>query len=148
MTIGQTFKQKALAIFMLLTLFVGFIQPTTVHADEAGKGTGNIGDMSVVISNDGKMTISGGSGITTASNSGSAWTNFIAKYRNFIVGISGIGAVTMVLFFIFQLLKLGGSADNPQARQNALSGLVWSGVAAAALGSVTVIVGFFYSALR
>lgn len=149
MTIGQTFKQKFISILMLLTLFFGFLQPGIVSAtDTAGDGTGNIGDMSVQISDDGKLTISGGSGMTTEASSGSAWTNFISKYRNFIVGISGIGAVSMILFFIFQLLKLGGSADNPQARQNALTGLIWSGVAAAALGSVTIIVGFFYSALR
>lgn len=148
MTIDQTFKQRIVAVLMLLTLFLGFMQPSTVSANTAGDGSGNIGDMSVTISDDGKLTIAGGSGMTTEASSGSAWTNFISKYRNFIVGISGIGAVTMILFFIFQLLKLGGSADNPQARQNALSGLVWSGVAAAALGSVTIIVGFFYSALR
>lgn len=148
MTNGQTFKQKVASILMLLILLFGALQPTTVFANDAGKGTGNIGDMKVTITNDGKMNISGGSGMTTGASSGSAWTNFIEKYRNFIVGISGIGAVSMILFFIFQLLKLGSSAGNPQARTQALTGLIWSGVAAAALGSVTIIVGFFYSAFR
>lgn len=146
MTDKQTFKQRVISLIMLLALFFGALQPTTVLAN--ANGSGDIGDMEVTISDNGKLTITGNSGMTTGVSSGTAWTNFIKKYRNFIVGIAGIGAVSMILFFIFQLLKLGSTAGNPQARTQALTGLIWSGVAAAALGSVTIIVGFFYSAFR
>lgn len=144
----QSLKQKVFAILMLLSLFLTIAKPTIIHADESGAGTGNISDMQVQVTNDGELKITGGSGMTTEGTSGTAWTNFIAKYRSFIVGISGVGAVTMILFFIMHFLKLGAAGDNPQQRQAALQGLIWSGVAAAALGSVTIIVGFFYSALR
>lgn len=143
--IERTAKQRLLYVVMLLGLMLSFMNPIVARANDA---TGNIGDMDVRIGDDGKMEITGRSGMTTNTSSGTAWTNFIKKYRDFIVGVSGIGAVSMILFFIFQLLKLGGSAGNPQGRTQALTGLIWSGVAAAALGSVTIIVGFFYSALR
>lgn len=151
MTKGQSFTKKVISVLMLFTLFFGFMQPAMVSAapsNSPGDGTGDIGDMEVKIGTDGKLTISGKSGMTTSETSGTAWTNFIKKYRNFIIGISGIGAVSMILFFIFQLLKLGATSGNPQARSQALTGLIWSGVAAAGLGSVTIIVGFFYSAFR
>ncbi|AMN30961.1 hypothetical protein BFS06_12175 [Clostridium perfringens] len=71
------------------------------------------------------------------------WVNVITKYKNFIVGISGIGAVTMVLCFVVCFMKLGASTGNPQARQSAITGILWTGIAAAGLGSVAIITGFF-----
>lgn len=140
---------RMVSLLFLFTLFFGVLAPNSVNAaPTVSAGNGNISDMSVTISDSGALTISGESGMTSTAKSGGAWTAFISKYRNFIVGISGIGAVSMILFFIFQLLKLGATAGNPQARSQALSGLIWSGVAAAGLGSATIIVGFFYSSLR
>lgn len=138
---------RIVSLLFLFTLFFGALTPIGVSAAPSA-GNGNISDMNVTISDTGALTISGQSGMTSSAKSGGAWTAFIAKYRNFIIGISGIGAVSMILFFIFQLLKLGATAGNPQARSQALSGLIWSGVAAAGLGSATIIVGFFYSSLR
>jgi hypothetical protein len=53
----------------------------------------------------------------------------------------------MIVLFIVQFMKLGASAGNPQARSQALTGVLWTGIAAALLGSVTIIVGFFYNAI-
>ena len=139
----NSMKQRLIGMFMAMMLVFGFGFATMEQTHASG-----LGSMDVKIQDNGQMTISGNSGITTGKKSGQAWTDIIAKYRNFIVGISGIGAVAMVMFFIFNLLKLGATSGNPSERSKALSGLVWSGIAAAGLGSVTVIVGFFYSALQ
>lgn len=80
-------------------------------------------------------------------NQANAWNNLFARYKAFIVGISGIGAITMIVLFIINFLKLGASAGNPQARSQALSGVLWTGLAAAGLGAATIIVGFFYNAI-
>ena len=53
----------------------------------------------------------------------------------------------MVVFFIINFMKLGSSAGNPQARSQALTGVLWTGLAAAGLGAVSIIAGFFYNAL-
>lgn len=76
-----------------------------------------------------------------------AWNNLFKRYKNFIVGISGIGAITMVVLFIIQFMKLGASAGNPNARSAALSGVLWTGIAAAGLGAASILVGFFYNAI-
>jgi hypothetical protein len=75
-----------------------------------------------------------------------AWAKFITKYRNFIVGVSGIGAVTMVGVFILNFMKLGIHSTSNK-RSDVLIGLIWSGAAAAGLGAVAFIVGFFYNAI-
>ncbi|WP_251030831.1 MULTISPECIES: hypothetical protein [unclassified Exiguobacterium] len=95
----------------------------------------------------------GADGVTTTGemdrekDMAESWNNFINKYRFWISGIAGIAAVSMILFFIIQFMKLGASAGNPSARQQAISGLVFAGIAAAGLGGVAIIVGFFYTAL-
>lgn len=135
-------KNGIMAFFLTLVMMMGFGLPVMqAHAD------GQVGDVKLEIDSNGKLEFKGGD-INAGGNSGSAWTKFIEKYRNFIVGISGIGAVSMIMFFIFQFMKLGASAGNPQARSQALTGLIWSGIAAAGLGAVTIIVGFFYSAFK
>lgn len=95
--------------------------------------------MDVTPNKDGTVTIKN----KAFSSTENPWVNVITKYRSFIVGISGIGAVTMVLCFIVCFIKLGSSTGNPQARQSAITGILWTGIAAAGLGAVAIITGFF-----
>lgn len=145
----KSFSYLFLTFFLALTVF-GFVAPSKAYATVPSTGTSGVQTVSgtaipsVTIGNDGSMTITG-DGFTTDSTS--AWSAFLAKYRMFIVGISGVGAVTMVVLFIIQFLKLGASAGNPQARTQALTGVLWTGIAAAGLGAVSIIVGFFYNAI-
>lgn len=139
-------KQKARSIYgylmLLLVLFSGFMNLEPVHA-AGGTGTGQIWeDFDVQIQEKG-VNVSG-AGVT---DSDSAWKKLLDKYRNLITGVAAIGAVTMVGLFIVNFLKLGASASNPQARSNAITGCIWTGIAAACLGSVAVITGIFYRAL-
>lgn len=138
---NQNVFHKWLLMFMAFVLsFSIFLQPSVVHADKGN----DPGSVNVEVSG-GKLSVTGG-GFTNGA-SAEAWKSFIEKYRNFIVGIAGIGAVTMIVLFIIQFLKLGASAGNPQARSQALVGVLWTGIAAAGLGAVTIIVGFFYNSV-
>lgn len=102
----------------------------------------DINDISVEMK-DGKIELKGfGSG-----DQSSVWSNIFAKYKTFIAGISGVAAITMLVFFILNFMKLGASSGNPQQRQQALMGVLWTGLAAAGLGAVSIFFGFFYSIL-
>ena len=83
------------------------------------------------------------------SDKDSLVTQAIDKYRYWIAGVSGIGAVSMILFFILNFMRLGGmgSAERPEERNRAMIGLAVSGVAAAGLGAVAFITGIFFNAL-
>lgn len=72
---------------------------------------------------------------------------FIEKYRVIIAGVTGIGTVSMILFFIINFTGLGMHSANPMLRQQKINGLIISGIAAAGLGAVTFIVGIFYNAI-
>jgi len=115
-----------------------------VYAEDGTNEDTGIADSTVEVSDDGTVTYGGD--LATGAD-GSSWTQLISKYRFFIAGVSGVGAVSMILFFIINFMKLGGTSSNPQGRSSAIMGLVFSGLAAAGLGAVTFIVGIFFNAL-
>lgn len=131
--------EKLTKLFLALILGVMMLMPLTTVQSEA------VGDVNVKLEN-GKLVVDGGG--MNYDSADSAWNNFIIKYRGFIVGVSGLGAVSMIAFFIFNFLKLGAVSTNPSERAKVLQGLIWSGLAAAGLGAVSIIVGFFYGALK
>ena len=100
------------------------------------------GGVDVGMRDDGTLEIDG-----ITSDDTSAWNQLFDRFKGVIVGLTGVGTLVMIVLFIVQFMKLGSSAGNPQARSQALTGVLWTGVAAALLGSVTIIVGFFYNAL-
>lgn len=131
--------EKLTKLFLALILSVMCLIPLATVQSHA------VGEVNVELQN-GQLVVSGG-GMDYA-DSDTAWNDFIIKYRGFIVGVSGIGAVSMIAFFIFNFLKLGAVSTNPSERAKVLQGLIWSGLAAAGLGAVSIIVGFFYGALK
>lgn len=146
MYLTSSIKKTLTMLILFIMTFVSFTMVTTVKAHATTSS--DISDVKVTFdATSGKMIVNGG-GISNTTTSAKSWEGFIAKYRGFIIGISAIGMVSMILFFVFSFMKLAGTAGNPRARQEVLNGLIWSGVAAAGLGSVTTFVGFFYGALK
>ena len=135
---------KKMSLFLVLVILLSFAIIATPTISYAG-GDG-IGEdiLKIEMGDNGALTITGEDFTHDRTN---AWNNLFKKYKGFIAGVSGIGTITMIGIFILHFMKLASSAGNPQARTEALIGILWSGVAAAGLGSVTVFVGFFMRAL-
>ena len=130
-----------LALVIMLTLafsYMNIVRDSIVVSKD-------VGGVNVSIDNNGKLQVSGGG--MNYNNSTDAINAFMNKYKTVVVAISGIGCITMIAFFIMNFLKLGASATNPSERAKVQVGLVWSGLAAAGLGAVTLIVGYFYHIL-
>lgn len=100
------------------------------------------GDIGVSMGSDGKLEIDG-----ISSDDTSSWNQLFSRFKGIIVALTGVGTLVTIVLFIIQFMKLGASAGNPQARSQALTGVLWTGISAALLGSVTIIVGFFYNAI-
>lgn len=73
-----------------------------------------------------------------------AFNDTFARIRIIVMIFSGICTLTAILFLIINVLKLGSSGDNPIQRKAALISIVFSGLGLALLGSVFVVVAFFY----
>lgn len=135
------------ALFACLMIVMSCMVPAA-FADETNTITSDINKVGATMSDEsGKMELKL-EGISEGANQVSVWEKLFTEYRGVIVGISGIGAITMIVFFIINFMKLGASAGNPQARTQALIGIIWTGLAAAGLGGVTIFVGFFYNVLK
>jgi len=129
-----------LCMFVLPVLNGSFI--TTVHADDDNS---TIPEISI---KDNKVDFGTNQNFGQGKDQSDFWGTILSQGRGFVVGISGIGALIAIAVFIISFMKLGTSAGNPQARTQALTGILWSGIAAAGLGSVTLITGLFYGALN
>lgn len=146
----NAFKKSNFMILFLLVVvtsifMTSIFMPIKVYADE--NATDIFSDFDVKFGETEGENGSPSLNITGQANANAAWKTLIDKYKGFITGIAAVGAVTMVVLFIMQFLKLGASAGNPSARSQALTGVLWTGIAAAGLGAVALITGIFYKAI-
>lgn len=74
-----------------------------------------------------------------------AINSILAEYRILISVGSGIATLTMVALFVVNLMKLGNSKGNPQARQKAITALIFTGISTALVGSITLATTLFYN---
>lgn len=70
------------------------------------------------------------------------------KHNVIITVVSGLVTVIMAAIFILNFMNLGSCDMNPTERQKVRVTTIWSGIAAALFGSVTLIVGVFYGMLK
>lgn len=65
-----------------------------------------------------------------------------------IVGITSVLTAAMTIVFILKSVALAKSGDNPNARQNALQGMLYSLIGTALLGGTTFFITTFTSLLK
>ena len=128
---------RELAILMFAMIMSLFIGSTVMEVESHAIFEGD----DLKIENDGTVK-------TNTKDTDSAFGKIIDKYKGVITFVSGIGAITMIGIFIFHFIKLGSTAANPSERSKCTTALIWSGLAAAGLGSVALIVGVFYGMLK
>lgn len=128
-----------------LALLLGTVSPTLIHTnisyannDEKGKGTLSAfkGNTSVGINANGEIEMGGLEGESS---------DLLGTFLGFIKLLSGAGALVMLMFFVINFVKLGASGTNANARAQAISGLVWSGIATVCLSMSLVIFLFFFN---
>lgn len=135
-------KRKAGLIMLFITLFM-LIMPiiTAVPAHAM-----SVDDLAISYESGGKISM--GKEWADNADQTTAWNKIFDKYKGVIVGITGVGTLTMVALFILNFMRLGQAAGNPQKRTEALTGLLWTGIAAAGLGGVTIFVAVSTNLLK
>lgn len=142
-------KKKQKWFLLLSFLFApSLITPvmTPIQPVEAA-GTVTLDKPNLYINSKGKVDVKQSDG--TVKDKGSLVTEFITKYRVVIAGVSGVGAVSFILFFILNFIQIGAVASSaePAARAVKVRALFASAVGAAGLGAVSLITGLFFNAL-
>lgn len=137
----EKLKRIALAIVMILSTIgvLGINQDASIGvtvAHAAVDPVGNLGNLNVTVSGD-KMEITGADDSTEKA---------LKSALTFIKWLTLAGTLLLLGVFIVNLLKLGASGTNVQARAAAQQGLIWSGISAAIL-SIASTVFFFLSGI-
>lgn len=129
-------KKVAMLLVLAMVLTIALSVFGSVQAEAVDWGSGDL-----TVSNNGAVN-------STSKSTDDTFGKIMEKYKGVITFVGGIATVTMVAIFILNFMKLGSTSTNPTERSKVLTGLVWSGIAAALLGSVTLIVGVFYGMLK
>ena len=131
---------KVLLFIILFSMMIPFVGTTSkaLSMDDLGLNYN---------STQGIVTQSG-SAWEKNSSQANAWNTIFTKYKGVIMGVSGVATLTMVVLFIMNFMKLGSTANNPQERTRVLTGLLWTGLAAAGAGGVTIFVGVASNLLK
>lgn len=144
---------KMIRILALLIILSGFFftgipvyaAENSTESEEETVQSGGIDEMTVKMDENGKLT----SSFDDQSDSTKTWNTVFKKYRTLIVGVSGVLTLTFILLFLLSFFRLGASsADNPTEHRRCLINLLWTGIAAAGSGSVTLICALFWNALK
>lgn len=139
---------KKIASLMVAVMFfvtgVGLYQaatPTPEIVAEAGQF-----GLSASMNDDG--TISFGNKDFKVTDQKDVWNQVLGVLQTVIQAIGGIGTSLMILFFIMNFIKLGQNSANASEVAKIKTAMLWNGVAAAGLGSVTLIFSLFFSLLK
>jgi hypothetical protein len=134
-------------LFFPFATLPSYSAKTEATTESSTVSASDISDVNVSVATDknGKtsLSVSGMSG-----DSDKTWNTIFIKYHSVIIGLSGIAALTFLALFIINLMKVGASAGNPTARSSAIMGCLWTGIAMAGCGSVTIICSIFWNALQ
>ena len=131
--------KKMLTVLLIAFISFGYIENSPIQV----KADNSIPNIQIADNDNGKIK----NGFEK-TNKGEVFNKVLKEYRGVVTLVSGIGTLSMIMFFIMNFIALGNSKGNPQERQKAINGLIISGIATAGLGSVTMIVGLFYNMLK
>lgn len=145
----MTKKLQLMLLMMISAIFMFAMIPSVAFATNSKKNNSNTNTSKdfaerFTMDEDGKLN----EGTGDSNNTKDTFNKIFEKYRGVIAGVSGIVAISMLLFFIVQAFRLGSSAHNASERQKAIQGLIWLGIATAISGSVSLFTGLFYGMLK
>lgn len=157
MIISKEKATRGMSLFMLgLMLVFGcvFLAPTTSYATESNQEDStqasseseknDLNNVKVSIGDNGELKVDG----ITDGNTANTWNTIFNKSKLFVIGFSGLATIVFIGLFVKNFVALGAASNNPQGRNQALVGCLWTGLAAAGCGSVTLLVGLFWNAFK
>ena len=147
----KKYYKNVLTIFILLLLMFCAL-PTSVLAKETAKTTttssssGGVTDINE-IADMFKYSSSGGNldfqvSEKQGTDDETFWNKIFSEYKGLIVGATGLATLTFMMLFVVNFMKLAATAGNPTERQKILKGMLWTGLASAGAGSLSIFLSF------
>lgn len=134
-------KHSFLVFLLIIAMMMSFL---TVFADETPSGIDVERSGGNIILRPGEYPS------LSVDNEGIAEESIkaINVYKRIGTAILSIGTITMALFFVKQIYSLGKAGDNAKEREEAVKGILITGIATALLGGLDTIAIVFMGFLR
>ena len=129
------FKKTILTCLIFLFCLFPVMNMNVYAADES---------VPTVTINNGKVSLYN----SNVDSADKAKSTIISRYKGLVTFFGGLATISMVAIFIKHFIELGAKASNPMERHQITSGLIWSGLAAACLGSVTFLFSVIYGVFK
>ena len=149
LTTKTVMRNRAIAFLVALVLMFSMLCVMGVPAFAASSTPVPSADPDSLfgfVGNDGSINTNGHT--IQNGNNGDRFATVISQYRTIATAIMGVLTITMIIFMLIQITKLGASGDNEMARKKAIMGILTTGIATALLGGVTIVIGFFWNVLQ
>lgn len=141
----KKFLTVAVAAMLFVTGFATYQAAVTSEVvAEATEGN----KFGINASMDASGNITFGNTDTSISTQQDVWNKVLSVLQIVIQAIGGIGTSVMILFFIMNFIKLGANSTNANEVAKIKTAMLWTGLAAAGLGSVTLIFSLFFNLLK
>lgn len=151
------FNHPILAIALLVCLSLGLIfaspvatyasEPAASSTEEASTVSGEgLEGINVQMGEDGTLNIEGLGGDN--ENTATVWNTIFVKFKVVIVGVAGLVTLFFVVLFFISLGKVAASSQNPTARSQALTGMLWILICVVLCGAADLILAIAYNALK
>lgn len=118
----------------------------STEAKNTSQGIGGSENVDISVDANGNLTgttVDGSKGGTIDTG------NKILKTLTMILTLFMAGAaIVLAIIFICHSVNLGKNATNPNGKSSAVSGLIWTIIAAALCGGVAVFMGLFFNLFR
>lgn len=149
MKIATTFRSRAAALLAMLFLCLGMVggfsglvtqegySPFVVTAHAASTGGGGVMDLF------GSNAVGQLEGATSTN-----METVTGKAREIATTVTTILTIISFVCLLFWIARLAMSAGNPMTRKQALTGIMFSGVALALFGGSWIVVSFFWNFLN
>ena len=85
-------------------------------------------------------------GEANPDSSDEAYKNLMANYKGVAQAITGVCIITSLLFFLYQITRLGAAGSNERLRKSAMTGILISGAVLAVFGGLETVVSVFWHA--
>lgn len=131
---------------MVFTMGTVAYQSTVSESVVVAEATENNFGLSVSMDADGNLSF--GNMDDSVSNQSDVWNQVLKVLQVTIQAIGAIGTSLMILFFVLNFIKLGQNSANASEVAKIKTAMLWNGIAAAGLGSVTLIFTLFFNLLR
>jgi hypothetical protein len=131
--------------FVFLATANRFGESIDIYADEFL--TPDIENLEIVLNPDGTVHINQYKATDTTDTTDTqkkAWNTIFDKYKEVLVGISGVLSLTFIVMFMKNIYLMATKADNPQERERYMKGVLWTGIGTAGFAAIAVLMAMAF----